>query len=54
VLRLISAGCTNKQIAAELPVSERTVDRHVANILTKLDVPSRAAATARAYDRHLF
>jgi DNA-binding CsgD family transcriptional regulator len=54
VLRLISTGRTNKQIAAELCVSERTVDRHVANILTKLDVPSRAAATAYAYDRQLF
>jgi ATP/maltotriose-dependent transcriptional regulator MalT len=54
VLRLISAGGTNKQIGAELSVSERTVDRHVANILTKLDVRSRAAATACAYDRHLF
>ncbi len=54
VLRLISTGRTNKQIAAELSVSERTIDRHVTNILTKLDVPSRAAATACAYDRHLF
>jgi DNA-binding NarL/FixJ family response regulator len=54
VLRLISTGCTNKQIAAELSVSERTIDRHVANILTKLDVPSRTAATASAYDRKLF
>lgn len=54
VLRLISTGCTNKQIAAELSVSERTIDRHVTNILTKLDVPSRTAATAYAYDRKLF
>jgi ATP/maltotriose-dependent transcriptional regulator MalT len=54
VLRLISRGCTNKQIAAELTVSERTIDRHVTNILTKLDVPSRTAATAYAYDRKLF
>ena len=53
VLRLVSRGCTNRQIAAELGVSGRTVDRHVANILTKLDVPSRAAATACAYDRKL-
>jgi ATP/maltotriose-dependent transcriptional regulator MalT len=54
VLRLISTGRTNKQIASELSVSERTIDRHVTNILTKLNVPSRAAATACAYDRHLF
>jgi DNA-binding CsgD family transcriptional regulator len=54
VLRLISTGCTNKQIAAELSVSERTIDRHVTNILTRLDVRSRTAATAYAYDHKLF
>jgi len=51
VLRLVVEGMTNKSIAAELHVSERTVDRHVSNILTKLGVVSRAAATAYAY-RH--
>lgn len=54
VLRLIAAGKTNKAIAAQLHLSERTVDRHVSNIFTKLDVPSRAAATAYAYDHGLF
>jgi DNA-binding CsgD family transcriptional regulator len=54
VLRLIAAGKTNKAIAAELFLSERTIDRHVTNILTKLDVPSRAAATAYAYERKIF
>jgi DNA-binding CsgD family transcriptional regulator len=54
VLRLISSGRTNKQIADELCLSERTVDRHVSNILGKLDVPSRTAATAYAYDHKLF
>jgi DNA-binding CsgD family transcriptional regulator len=49
VLRLIAAGSTNKAIAAELRLSERTVDRHVSNILVKLQVPSRTAATAHAY-----
>jgi ATP/maltotriose-dependent transcriptional regulator MalT len=53
VLRLVAAGETNKGIAAELVVSERTIDRHVSNILTKLDVSSRAAATAYAYEHEL-
>jgi DNA-binding CsgD family transcriptional regulator len=53
VLRLVTAGKTNKAIAAELFLSEKTVDRHVSNILTKLDVPSRAAATAYAYEHKL-
>jgi DNA-binding NarL/FixJ family response regulator len=53
VLRLVAAGATNKAIAAELVVSARTVDRHVSNILGKLRVPSRAAATAYAYEHDL-
>jgi len=53
VLRLIACGKTNKAIAAELFVSERTIDRHVSNILTKLDVPTRSAATAYAYQHGL-
>ena len=53
VLRLVAAGETNKSIAARLVLSERTVDRHVANIFAKLGVSSRAAATARAYERGL-
>ena len=53
VLRLIAAGHTNKGAAGELCLSERTIDRHVSNILSKLDVPSRAAATAYAYDHKL-
>ena len=48
VLRLVAAGETNKAIAGRLARSEKTVDRHVSNILAKLDVPSRAAATAFA------
>lgn len=54
VLRLIATGKTNRIIAREWKLSERTVDRHVSNILTKLDVPSRAAAIAYAYDHKLF
>ncbi|HSC90213.1 MAG TPA: LuxR C-terminal-related transcriptional regulator [Gaiellaceae bacterium] len=53
VLRLVAAGVTNKAIAAELVVSDRTVDRHVSNIFTKLRVSSRAAATAYAYEHRL-
>lgn len=53
VLRLVAAGKTNKAIAAELFLSERTVDRHVSNIFTKLGVSSRAAATAYAYEHQL-
>ena len=53
VLRLVAAGETNKAIAAELVLSERTVDRHVSNIFTKLGVTSRAAATAYAYVHEL-
>jgi len=51
VLRLVAAGATNKAIAAQLVLSERTVDRHVSNIFAKLGVSSRAAATAHAYER---
>jgi ATP/maltotriose-dependent transcriptional regulator MalT len=53
VLRLVAAGETNKAIAAELVLSERTVDRHVSNIFTKLGVSSRSAATAYAYKHQL-
>jgi DNA-binding CsgD family transcriptional regulator len=53
VLRLVAEGKTNKAIAGELVVSERTVDRHVSNIFTKLGVSSRAAATAYAYEHQL-
>ena len=53
VLRLVASGETNKAIAAALVLSERTVDRHVSNILKKLRVPTRAGATAFAYERRL-
>ena len=53
VLRLVASGKTNKAIAAELFLSEKTVDRHVSNIFDKLDVSSRAAATAFAYENRL-
>jgi DNA-binding CsgD family transcriptional regulator len=53
VLRMVAAGDTNKAIAAELVLSERTVDRHVSNIFAKLGVSSRTAATAYAYEHRL-
>jgi len=53
VLRLVATGKTNKAIATELFVSEKTVDRHVSNIFAKLHVSSRAAATAYAYEHKL-
>ena len=53
VLRLVAAGKTNKAIAAELGLSGKTIDRHVSNIFDKLDVHSRAAATAYAYEHKL-
>jgi DNA-binding CsgD family transcriptional regulator len=48
VLRLLAEGLSNKQIAARLTLSEHTIHRHVANILVKLRVSSRAAAAAYA------
>jgi len=53
VLRLVTTGMTNRAIAAELFLSEKTVARHVSNIFTKLDLSSRAAATAYAYEHDL-
>jgi DNA-binding NarL/FixJ family response regulator len=53
VMRLVARGQTNRQIATALGISERTVDRHVSNIFAKLDVSSRAAATAFAVEHDL-
>jgi DNA-binding NarL/FixJ family response regulator len=53
VVRLVAGGHTNRAIAGRLCLSEKTVARHLANIYAKLDVPSRAAATAYAYDHGL-
>jgi ATP/maltotriose-dependent transcriptional regulator MalT len=53
VLVLAAAGRTNREIAAELVLSEHTVRRHLQNIFTKLGVSSRAAATAYAFQHDL-
>jgi len=53
VLVHIAKGLTNRQIAERLVVSEKTVATHVGHILTKLGLPSRAAATAYAYEHGL-
>ena len=48
VLRLVSTGLSNHAIAERLCISEHTVHRHIANLLSKFDVPSRSAAVAHA------
>jgi DNA-binding CsgD family transcriptional regulator len=53
VLRLIAQGSSDLEIATCLGISEHTVHRHVANILQRLDVPTRAAAVARAATQRL-
>jgi DNA-binding NarL/FixJ family response regulator len=53
VLRLVAAGRSNPQIASELVLSEKTVARHLSNIFGKLDVPSRTAAAAYAFEHGL-
>jgi DNA-binding CsgD family transcriptional regulator len=53
VLRLVAAGKSNRAIAEELFLSEKTVHRHLSNIFTKLDVSSRSAATAFAFQHNL-
>jgi DNA-binding CsgD family transcriptional regulator len=53
VLKLIASGLTNRTIASKLFISEKTVARHISNIFTKLDLSSRSAVTAYAYQNHL-
>jgi ATP/maltotriose-dependent transcriptional regulator MalT len=53
VLRLVAAGKSNRAIAAHLAISEHTVARHLQNIFAKLDVSSRSAAPAFAFEHGL-
>ncbi|MEX2293042.1 MAG: LuxR C-terminal-related transcriptional regulator [Acidimicrobiales bacterium] len=53
VLRLVASGQTNKEMAASLFLSERTVARHLSNIFTKIGATSRTAAAAFAYEHGL-
>jgi ATP/maltotriose-dependent transcriptional regulator MalT len=53
VLLLVANGMTNKQIAGQLCLSEKTVARHLSNIFTKIEVTSRSAATAFAFEHRL-
>ncbi|HEX4776442.1 MAG TPA: response regulator transcription factor, partial [Acidimicrobiia bacterium] len=51
VLGLVATGLSNKEIAAQLGLSVKTVSRHLSNIFTKIDVSSRSAATAFAFEQ---
>lgn len=50
VLKMVAAGLTNREMALQLDISTRTVDRHVSNIFDKLEVSSRASAAVRAVE----
>ncbi|MEH1123176.1 LuxR C-terminal-related transcriptional regulator [Micromonospora sp. CPCC 206061] len=53
VLRLVAAGKTNPEIAKQLVLSEKTVGRHLSNIFAKIDVTTRTAAAAFAFEHRL-
>jgi DNA-binding NarL/FixJ family response regulator len=53
ILRLVTGGLTNRQLAEELGVSTRTVDAHLRSVYAKLGVKSRSAATRIAVEHNL-
>ena len=53
VLALVASGKSNRAVASQLVISEKTVARHVSNIFVKLGVANRSAATAYAYEHGL-
>ena len=53
ILRLVTSGRTNRQLAEELGVSTRTIDAHLRSIYAKLSVKSRSAATRYAVEHDL-
>ncbi|MDQ2637927.1 MAG: response regulator transcription factor [Actinomycetota bacterium] len=53
ILRRVASGGTNKQVAEQICISEKTVGRHLANIYGKLGVSSRTAAVAWAHEQNL-
>jgi DNA-binding CsgD family transcriptional regulator len=53
ILRRVTSGLTNRQLAEELGVSTRTVDAHLRSVYAKLGVKSRSAATRYAIEHHL-
>ena len=53
VLRLVAQGQSNKEIAAELVLSVRTVERHITNLYGKIDARGKADATAYAFKHGL-
>ena len=53
VVALVATGRTNREVAAELHISDKTVARHLSNVFAKLGLTSRAAATAYAYEHDI-
>jgi DNA-binding NarL/FixJ family response regulator len=53
VLRFIAAGKSNREIADDLVISVRTVERHIANLYTKIGARTKAQATAFALRANL-